>query len=151
VLRRFGFRQVLLVNGLIACASFAVYALLRPDMPHWLIMAMLAAGGFFRSLQFTALGSLTFADIDQEQMSRASTTSSMLQQLVQTMGVGLAALFLHYMQVFRGEDHLTWQAVSPAFLAVGVVSAVSLIWYARLPRNAGAELNGHTVEDAAAD
>jgi EmrB/QacA subfamily drug resistance transporter len=151
VLRRFGFRQVLVVNGAVACASFAIYALLRPDMPHWVIMAMLASGGFFRSLQFTALGSLTFADIDQEQMSRASTTSSMLQQLVQTMGVGLAALFLHYVQAFRGEDHLTWQAISPAFIAVGVVSAISLIWFARLPRDAGAELNGHKVEARAGD
>lgn len=151
VLRRFGFRQVLVVNGLVACASFAIYALLRPDMPHWVIMAMLAGGGFFRSLQFTALGSLAFAEIEQEQMTRASTTSSMCQQAVQTMGVGLAALFVHFVQTARGEAQLTWQSVSPAFIAVGLVSAISLIWFARLPRNAGAELNGRSAEDGAGE
>lgn len=145
VLRRFGFRSVLVVNGAIACASFAIYAVLRPDMPHWVIMALLAGGGFFRSLQFTALGSLAFADIDQDQMMRASTTSSMCQQLVQTMGVGLAALLVHFIQTARGEDHLTWQAISPAFLAVGLVSAISLAWFVRLPRDAGAELSGRTI------
>ena len=145
VLRRFGFRSVLLVNGLITSASFAIYALLNPGMPHWVIMALLASGGFFRSLQFTALGSLTFADIEQDNLSRASTTFAIVQQVVQVMGVGLAAVFLHFTQMARGEDHLTWQAVIPGFVAVGLLSLVSLAWFVRLPKNAGHELHGRSA------
>jgi EmrB/QacA subfamily drug resistance transporter len=144
ILRRFGFRSVLIVNGVITAVSFAVYALFTPATPHWAIMAVLAIGGFFRSLQFTSLGGLTYADLEQAQMSRASTTSSMCQQLVQSVGVGLAATLLHFIQLGRGDDHLTWQAVSPAFLAVGLISLVSLPWFIRLPRNAGDEVNGRS-------
>jgi EmrB/QacA subfamily drug resistance transporter len=142
VLRRFGFRPVLLVNGVITAVSFALYALFTPTMAHWIIMAVLAVGGFFRSLQFTALGTLTFADIDQAEMSRASTTSAMGQQLLQSVGIGLAANLLHFVQLARGEDHLTWQAVSPSFLVVGALSLVSLAWFVRLPHDAGDEVNG---------
>ena len=149
VLRKFGFRSVLLVNGLITSASFATYAILNPGMPHWVIMALLTAGGFFRSLQFTALGSLSFADIDQEQMSRAATTFAIAQQVVQVMGVGLAAVFLHFMQMARGEDHLTWQAVIPGFVAVGLLSLVSLAWFVRLAPNAGHALHSRRAEPAA--
>jgi MFS family permease len=144
ILRRFGFRSVLLVNGLITSASFLTYAVLNPGMPHWVIMALLATGGFFRSLQFTALGSLTFAEIEQDNMSRASTTFAIAQQVMQVMGVGLAAVFLHFMQLARGEDHLTWQAVIPGFVAVGLLSLVSLAWFVRLPANAGHELHRRT-------
>jgi EmrB/QacA subfamily drug resistance transporter len=142
ILRRFGFRTVLLVNGVISSASFLTYALLTPTMAHWKIMCLLGVGGFFRSLQFTALNGLAYADIEQPDMSRASTTSSMCQQLVQSVGVGLAASMLHFIQLARGDDSLTWQAVSPAFLAVGLVSFVSMAWFVGLRREAGEELSG---------
>lgn len=151
VLRRFGFRWVLLVNGLITSVSFAIYAALDPGMPHWVIMALLTIGGFFRSLQFTALGSLAFADIEQDQMTRASTTFAIAQQVVQVMGVGLAAVFLHFMQMARGEDHLTWQAVIPGFVAVGLISLVSLAWFVRLPKDAGHELHRRIEPEAKAE
>jgi hypothetical protein len=105
-------------------------------------MAMLAAGGFFRSLQFTAMAALGFADIPPEQMSRASTTTSMAQQLVQSVGIGLSAVLLHALQLSRHEAQLTWQAVTPAFAVMAAVSAVSLFWFLRLPPNAGHEING---------
>jgi EmrB/QacA subfamily drug resistance transporter len=142
ILRRFGFRTVLLANGGVTALTFAAYALFTPTMPHWQIMAVLVIGSFFRSLQFTALGSLAFADIDQRQMSRASTTSAICQQVAQSLGVGLAATLLHFIQLARGEPQLTWQAVSPAFVVVGVVTLISMIWFARLPRDAGDEMNG---------
>jgi EmrB/QacA subfamily drug resistance transporter len=144
VLRRYGFRTVLIVNGLITTASFAAYAVLNPRMSHWAMMVLLGTHGFFRSLQFTAMNSLTFADIEQERMSRASTTFAVSQQAVQVMGVGLAAVFMHFMQMARGEDHLTWQAVIPGFVAVGALSFVSLAWFVRLPQNAGHELHSRS-------
>lgn len=90
------------------------------------------------------MNSLTFADIEQERMSRASTTFAVTQQAVQVMGVGLAAVFMHFMQMARGEDHLTWQAVIPGFVAVGALSFVSLAWFVRLPQNAGHELHSRS-------
>jgi nitrate/nitrite transporter NarK len=142
ILRRFGFRTVLIANAFIVAASFAAYGLFKPTTPHWLIMLVLGVGGFFRSLHFTSLNGLAFADIEQDRMSRASTTSSMAQQLVQSIGIGLAAGLIHAFMVARGEDQLTAGAVSPAFVVVGVVSLISLVFFIPLPRNAGDALNG---------
>ncbi len=118
ILRRFGFRSVLLANAAIVALSFAAYALFRPGTPHWLIMIVLAVGGFFRSLQFTSLNGMAFADIDQDRMSRASTTSSMVQQLVQSIGIGLSAAVLHLLMRLKGQPALTWDTVSPAIVSM---------------------------------
>lgn len=141
ILRRFGFRRVLLVNAMIVGASFIAYAFFRPDWPHWAIMVVLAVGGFFRSLQFTSLNGMAFAEIDGDEMSRASTTSSMVQQLVQSIGIGLSASLLHGLMVLQGAKTLTVAVVSPAFVVVGLVTMISMFWFVRLPRDAGDEMN----------
>lgn len=142
ILRRFGFRSVLLVNAMIVGVSFMAYALFRPEWPHWAIAVILGVGGFFRSLQFTALNGMAYADIEQGQMSKAATTSSMAQQLVQSIGIGLSASLLALLMKLRGETHLTVEVVSPAFIVIGVVTLISILWFVRLPADAGDEMNG---------
>ncbi|WP_304187047.1 MFS transporter [Phenylobacterium aquaticum] len=142
ILRRFGFRTVLSVNAIITGVSFLAYGLFKPTTPHIVIMAVLLVGGFFRSLQFTSLNGMAFADVEQHQMSRASTMSSMAQQLVQSIGIGLAALLLHYFMVAQGQHHLTAATITPAFLVVGAITFISLAFYLPLPRDAGDEMNG---------
>ena len=141
ILRRFGFRTVLVANGFICSSTFMLYALFRPSTPHWLIMGVLAVGGFFRSLQFTSLNGLAYADIEQDRMSRASTASSMSQQLVQSVGIGLAATLLHFVSLWRHETRLTWDTVTPAFAIIGSVTFISILWYLRLPADAGDQLH----------
>src|SRR6201999_3314240 len=99
ILRRFGFRSVLMVNGVICAATFMVYAFFKIDTPHWLIMIGLAAGGFFRSLQFTSLNGMAYADLEQGQMSRGTTTASMAQQFTQSVSIGVAATLLHFLML----------------------------------------------------
>jgi EmrB/QacA subfamily drug resistance transporter len=141
ILRRFGFRSVLIVNGLICAATYMIYAFFRIDTPHWIIMTTLAVGGFFRSLQFTSLNGMAYADLEQAQMSRGTTTASMAQQFMQSVSVGLAATLVHFLMVRRGETHLTGASVAPAFAIIGAVTLVSLYWFYRLPKNAGDEMN----------
>jgi len=142
ILRRFGFRSVLLVNAVIVGLSFMAYALFTPSWPHWAIAVVLGTGGFFRSLQFTSLNGMAYADIEQEQMSKAATTSSMAQQLVQSIGIGLSATLLHALMVWRGETRLTAEVVSPVFIVSGAVTLISIFWFLRLPKDAGDEMNG---------
>jgi MFS family permease len=142
ILRAFGFRSVLLANAVVVGASFMTYSLFRPSWPQWGIMLVLGVGGFFRSLQFTALNGMAYADVDQSQMSRAATTASMMQSLVQSIGIGLSASLLHMLTVLRGEKHLTVATVSPAFVIIGFVTMISMFWFWRLPKDAGDEMNG---------
>jgi hypothetical protein len=141
ILRRFGFRTVLLVNAVIVGLSFMACSLFRPDWPHWVIAVLLGVGGFFRSLQFTSLNGMAYADIDQDQMSKAATTSSMAQQLVQSVGIGLSASLLTFLMRLEGETRLTIAVVSPAFAVIGAVTLISMFWFYWLPRDAGDEMN----------
>ena len=96
IIRRLGFRTVLIGNGMISSFIMMSYALFRPTTPHFLIVLALLTGGFFRSLQFTALGTLAYADVPNSLMSGASSLSSMAQQLFLSLGVALGAMLLHF-------------------------------------------------------
>jgi hypothetical protein len=144
ILARFGFRNTLSVNAVIVGVSFMAYAVLTKTTPHWIIYMILLTGGFFRSLQFTALNGLAFADIDQPQMSRASTMSTMGQRLAQSIGIGFAATLLRVFQTNAHATHLTVGAITPTFLIIGGVALVSGAFFIVLPANAGAELNVRT-------
>jgi hypothetical protein len=142
ILARFGFRKTLIVNSVIVALLFMAYALFRPGTPHWVIYAVLLTGGFFRSLQFTSLNGVAFADIDHVQMSRASTMSTMGQQLSQTIGIGMAATFLHLSMVAHHARALTAPIIAPAFIGVGLVALISVLFFIPLPADAGAGLHG---------
>lgn len=142
ILARLGFRTTLSVNAVIVGLSFMTYALLTRSTPHWVIYAILLTGGFFRSLQFTALNGLAFADIDQPQMSRASTMSAMGQRLAQSIGIGLAATLLRLFQMHAHVRHVTASTVDPAFLVIGAIALFSALFFVVLPADAGSELHG---------
>ncbi|MDP3173948.1 MAG: MFS transporter [Phenylobacterium sp.] len=141
ILRRFGFRTVLWVNGVIVSIMFLLYAVFEPTTPRWIMITLLLAGGFFRSLQFTSLNGLSYADIEQPQMSRATSMSQMAQQLVQSIGVGLAATMLHLFTTMQGETTLSASSVANTFIALGAISFLSLPFFLRLPRDAGDGMN----------
>jgi EmrB/QacA subfamily drug resistance transporter len=142
LLRRYGFRTVLLVNAALVCTTLVIDSLFRPGWPHWAIMAVLAFDGFSRSLQFTALNALAYDEIEPHELSRASTTISMSQQLTQSIGVGLAASTLHVFMNFKGQTQLSVEVISPAFIIIGVLTLFSTIWFAMLPKDAGDAMNG---------
>ena len=106
-------------------------------------MSVLLTGGFFRSLQFTSLNGMAFADVDHAQMSRASTMSTMGQQLAQSIGIGLAATFLHMSMVAHHAQPPDGRRSSPRRSSPSaVVALISVLFFMPLPANAGAELHG---------
>jgi EmrB/QacA subfamily drug resistance transporter len=144
IIGRFGFKNVLVFNTLITAVTFISYCFFRATTPHIVILLTLLVGGFFRSLQFTALNAIGYADVDQSQMSRASSLSSMGQQLAQSIGIGLAAILLEVVRGLHGTSNGPLRAadISPAFLIIGLVSLLGLVFFLPLPANAGAEVSG---------
>ena len=69
LLRRFGFKTVLTVNGFLNVSGMLACAFFTPQTPHWLVILILFAGGMFRSLQFTAINTLVYCDVPKTQMS----------------------------------------------------------------------------------
>src|SRR5690606_34085444 len=94
VLRRVGFRPVLVWNGLVASLLMCVFGLFRADTPYALMVGVLLASGFLRSLQFTSINAIAYADVDQARMSQASSLAAMAQQLSLAMGVTIGGFAL---------------------------------------------------------
>ena len=149
IVRFFGFRRLLLSNVAVNVAFFFGYALFTPDTPHGLIFAALLFGGFFRSLQLTAMNTMGYADVAPARMSRASSFASMVQQLAQTLGVAVGALVLHVVLAMRGGTELAAGDFMPAFLTVGCISLTSILAFLPLARDSGAEVSGHRLKTAA--
>lgn len=141
ILRRFGFRTVLLANSVVVAFSVAAPALFTDRWSAPAVMAVLAIGGFFRSLQFTALNALGYAEVEPERMGVATTTSSMVQQLTQSLAICLAATLLHASMRWHGTDVVTAEATALVFVAVAVIGWLSVLWFIRLPSTVGDEMN----------
>jgi MFS family permease len=149
ILRRWGFRRVLLANAWLSSGLIAALALLTAQTPGPVIMAVLLVGGFFRSLQFTSLNTLAYADVEQAALSRATSLVGVVQQLSLAAGVAVAAMLLDGSRSVEGRSELLALDFSRAFVAIGLLSLASVIWYRRLAPDAGAEMSGH--RQAAAD
>src|SRR5215471_16778006 len=89
ILKRFGFRPVLVVNAVISAVFLAACAWFSVSTPFVLMFAILLVGGFFRSLQFTSTNVLAYAQVDDRRMSRATALSAVAQQLSLSAGVAL--------------------------------------------------------------
>ncbi|VFR22306.1 Multidrug resistance protein B [plant metagenome] len=140
ILRRFGFRQVLIVNAVLTGVFVIACALFSPSTPAWVMISVLLVGGFFRSLQFTAVNTLTYAEIDSGRMSQASTFSAMAQQLGISLGVGVAAVTLNLSMSARGASQLVASDVIVGFIVIGALCCASALSFMRLPRQAGEQL-----------
>jgi EmrB/QacA subfamily drug resistance transporter len=146
IINWFGFKPVLIGNAVMVALLSGSYALFRVTTPHWILLLVLLVGGFFRSLQFTALNAIGYADIPQRLMSRASSLASMFQQLAQSLGVGLAAMLIHYTLAWRHSAKLGAADISPAFAIVAALSLISIFFFATLPADAGAEVSGRLAK-----
>jgi hypothetical protein len=145
ILKRFGFRRVLLWNTVIASGFLVANAFFTPLTPHWTIMMILLVGGFFRSLQFTALNALCYADVPQESMSNATSFAAVGQQLSLSTGVAIGAAALEAARALHVGRELRAEDFGPAFYAVALISALSLLVFLRLTPNAGDDLTGRVA------
>jgi EmrB/QacA subfamily drug resistance transporter len=143
VLNKLGFRKMLIWNGLLSGACLAACGLFTAQTPLVAMLTLLFVAGLSRSTQFTGIQALGYAEIPSALMARATSFSSMMQQLMQSFGVGLTALVVHISTVMHGHgDVITAGDVSFGFFAIGLLSALSVIMFYLLPPTAGSELTG---------
>jgi EmrB/QacA subfamily drug resistance transporter len=127
MLKRFGYRQVLIVNTLLVACAIASYSLVGPGTPLVVIVAMGLALGLFNSLQFSSMNSMAYADIDAQDTAMASTMASTLQQMSMSFGLAFGSLVTAY---FLGglpqSDRVAVTAsLHHAFLALSALTVVS--------------------------
>ncbi len=149
ILRRFGFRRVLVVNALVSATLVAACATFTPGVSFAWIVGVLIVGGFFRSLEFTSLNTIAYAEVDNRRMSRATSLVAVAQQVSISVGVAIGALAVDLTLWARGHATITAADFQPAYLTIAVIAACGFFVFARLPVNAGAELARRTTAPAA--
>jgi EmrB/QacA subfamily drug resistance transporter len=140
VLKAYGFREVLIWNALISTSAVALYGAFTASTPYLIVVPVLLVTGCMRSLQFTALNAISFADIDREAMSPASSMQSMTQRLAQSLGVALGAYALEISSRAQGHPTIVAADFWPAFVFVALIAGSSMFFNTALPPNAGATL-----------
>jgi EmrB/QacA subfamily drug resistance transporter len=145
VLRLWGFRSVLLVNGIVSAFMILALGLLSPSTPKTATVAVLFLHGLSRSMQFTALNTLAFVDIPKTLMSSATSFAALVQQMGMGLGVAVGAVALRCASWLRGEraGALKLMDFHLAFWMMAVLGVLAVLDCFTLPRDAGAEVSGH--------
>jgi EmrB/QacA subfamily drug resistance transporter len=142
LIRTFGFRNIMMINAVVSSVFLAASALFTVTTPLLLIMIILVVGGFFRSLQFTAINTVAYAEVEPAQMSRATTLVSVNQQLAISAGVAVGAFSVETTMMVRHVSELSASDFAPAFIVVSIISAASAYFFWQMPDDAGHEISG---------
>lgn len=140
ILQSLGFRTVLVFNTLISAAFLAACAAFTVFTPALVMVSVLLVGGFFRSLQFTSINTIAYAEVEPARVSKATALVTVGQQLSVSAGVAIGALAVETTMALRGHAAIEAADFQPAFIAVALVSACAVVVFMRLSPDAGAEL-----------
>jgi EmrB/QacA subfamily drug resistance transporter len=144
LIRGLGFKKLLLINGALNVLALLACALLTPQTPVWLIMLILYLGGVFRSIQFTAISTLAFADVPSAQMSYANTLFSTATQLAVGLGITLGAIGIRIgeqVSALSGVSAIPGISFRLAFVAIALVCLVGMVDTLRLTKDAGSAVS----------
>ncbi|MGS2692809.1 MULTISPECIES: MFS transporter [Citrobacter] len=144
LIRWLGFKKLLLINGALNVLALLACALITPQTPVWVILLVLYLGGVFRSIQFTGISTLAFADVPGPQMSYANTLFSTATQLAVGLGISLAAIGIRI-----GDEVSEWLALGNipgisfrlAFVAIAIICLVGMVDTLRLAHDAGSAVS----------
>jgi hypothetical protein len=145
ILRRFGYRSVLISNTVMLGLLIVLFATIGPGTPVWLIVAQVFVFGFFTSLQYTSMNTLVFADVTEEQASSASTIASTMQQMSISFGVAAASLATAFFipDRFHTSAPEMIRGIHRAFLVLGGLTVLSAVVFHELKEEDGENVSLH--------
>ena len=152
LLKRFGYRQILIVNTVCIGATIGLFATVGPGTaPAFIVMVGLMQG-FFNSMQFSSMNSLAYADVNDVDSSMASTMSSSFQQLSMSFGLAVGSLVAGWYlgKVPQTDQARVVDALHHAFLTLAVITALSSVTFWRLRREDGESISRGIARDQAA-
>jgi EmrB/QacA subfamily drug resistance transporter len=145
ILRRFGYRQVLIFNTVMLGVMLMVFSAIDTATPPWSIALLAFAYGFFTSTQYTSLNTLAYADVTSEQASGASSIASTVQQMAVSFGVATASLTAAFFipDPARATPPEMIHGIHLALRALGAWTVVSTLVFAELKVSDGAAVSAH--------
>jgi EmrB/QacA subfamily drug resistance transporter len=139
LLRRFGYRQVLVANTVLVACGIACYALVGPDTWLGAIIGLGSMLGLFNSLQFSSLNTMAYADIEPDDASMASTIASTLQQMSLSFGLAMATLVTSFfLAELPQSDHVAvTRALHHGYLMMATLTLLSSLAFRGLRKDDG--------------
>ncbi len=139
ILRRLGYRGVLMSNTLILGGGLVLFGTIGPSTPVWLIVLQAFCYGMFSSMQYTSMNTLVYADVAPSQTSAASSIASTLQQMALSFGVAIAGLLtaLFIPAELRADPSKFIHGIHEAFFLLGAFTIVSSLIFSRLKASDG--------------
>jgi EmrB/QacA subfamily drug resistance transporter len=148
ILKKFGYRSVLITNTIMLGVMIMLFATINLETPVWLIVMMAFVYGFLTSLQYTSMNTLAYADVGEHEASGASTIASTVQQLAVSFGIATASLAaaLFIPDRLRATEAQMIHGIHLALLCLATLTIVSTIVFARLRAQDGASVSRHKAE-----
>jgi EmrB/QacA subfamily drug resistance transporter len=130
-LAHFGYRRLLLGNTLVVALLLALFALLGPATPMWAIALLVFVYGVATGLQYTAMNTLIYTDLDIRHASMASSMASTAQYLAMSFGIALATLLMQALLSGHAHEHYVI-AFRWTVLILAAITAVASRVFSRL-------------------
>ncbi|MQA42765.1 DHA2 family efflux MFS transporter permease subunit [Rugamonas aquatica] len=143
VLGRFGYRQVLTVNTVLIGLTISMYSFVQQGTPLYLIVMISLCLGFFNSLQFSAMNSIAYADVESADSSMASTMASSMQQLSMSFGLATGSLITGWFlgDLPQSNRVALTSALHHAFLTLAVLTVLSSLTFWSLRKQDGESIS----------
>lgn len=144
MVRKFGYRKILISNTLTLSAVIAAFSLTNATTPLLYLIPLMIVYGAINSVQMAAMNTITMADLTENNASTGNSLLAVMQQLSMSFGVSVAGLILSF---FKENPYITNNEISLAFkysfLVLGILTAISVIVFLKLKNTDGNELSGH--------
>jgi len=143
MLRRWGFRRVMLANGSLCVAGLVVCALFREHWHLGAIVLTVSLASFFRAVQFNAVTAIAYAEMAPQRISAATTLNTMAWQFAIMFGIALSSVVVSLSARAAGRAEAAPLDFGLAFLILAVIGALATPACLRLRADAGSQLSGH--------
>jgi MFS family permease len=123
VLRGFGYRKTLVGITIFIGLMIAQFAIQSPGKEVWMLILPLFILGMAMSTQFTAMNTITLADLSDENASGGNSVLAVTQQLSISLGVAVSAAVLRFYEGFENAN--TIEQFHYTFITMGVITVIS--------------------------
>lgn len=127
VLRRLGYRKTLVGITVFIGLMIAQFSFQSPAMPIWMLVLPLFILGMAMSTQFTAMNTITLADLTDDNASSGNSVLAVTQQLSISLGVAISAAVLRIYEGFAGTS--TVEQFHYTFITMGAITIVSALMF----------------------
>lgn len=145
IVKKYGYRSTLIVNTILLGINIGVFYFINESTPVAYIGVLLAINGFLSSIQFTAMNTLSLADLDEDNSSEGNSLLSVTQQLSMSFGISVAAMILG---IFRKASFIpdgnSIDAFKYSFLVLGIITVLSSYIFFELKKNDGSSMSGNS-------